>query len=40
MTNVFDPHLHVKTITIIGLGETGSQLVRIGSLIRFPCRHQ
>ena len=26
---VFDPHLHLKTITIVGVGGTGSQVARI-----------
>lgn len=29
MSGLFDPHLHIKTVTIVGIGGTGAQVARI-----------
>jgi len=38
MNNVFDPHLYVKTVTIVGLGGTGSQIARSAARILYDMK--
>ncbi len=38
MNGIFDPHIHIKTITIVGLGGTGSQVARIVGRILYAMR--
>jgi PRTRC genetic system ThiF family protein len=36
--NVFDPHIHIRTVTIVGVGGTGAQVARIAGRILYDMR--
>lgn len=38
MTNLFDPNLYLKTVTIVGLGGTGSQIARSAARILYDMK--
>ncbi len=38
MTNVFDPHIHIKQVIIVGVGGTGCQAVRIAARMLYDMR--
>lgn len=38
MTNVFDPNLYLKSVTIVGLGGTGSQIARSAARILYDMK--
>jgi PRTRC genetic system ThiF family protein len=40
MTGIFDPNVHIRTITIVGLGGTGAQVARIVGRIAYDLQRQ
>ena len=40
MTNVFDPHIHIQQVVIVGVGGTGCQVARIAARMVYDMRRR